>query len=49
MFEDVIEIVPFKRRILSIIYSIYDAVGFLQLLTVKLKLLCQGIFRSGIS
>ena len=39
MFEDVIEIVPSKRRILSLISSIYDPVGFLQPLTVKLKLL----------
>ena len=30
MFEDVIEIVPSKRRILSIIFSIYDPVEFLQ-------------------
>ena len=48
MFEDVIEIVPSKRRILSIIYSIYDPVGFLQLLTTKFKLLFQVICRSGI-
>ena len=47
MFEDVIEIVPLKRRI-SIISSIYDLVEFLQTLTVKLKLLFQGIYRSGI-
>ena len=46
MFEDVIEIVPSKRKILSIISSIYDPVGFLQPLTVKLKLLFQGICRS---
>ena len=39
MFEDVIEIVPSKRKILSLISSIYDPVGFLQPLTVKLKLL----------
>ena len=43
MFEDVIEIVPSKRRILSIISSIYDPVVLLQPLTVKLKLLFQGI------
>ena len=49
MFEDVIEIVPSKRKILSIISSIYDPVGFLQLLIVKLKLLFQSICRSGIS
>ena len=30
MFEDVIEIVPSKKRILSIIFSIYDPVEFLQ-------------------
>ena len=48
MFEDVIEIVPLKRRILSIISSIYDPVEFLQPLTIKLKLLFQGIYRSGI-
>ena len=48
MFEDVIEIVPSKRRILSLIFSIYDPVGFLQPLTVKLKLLFQSICRSGI-
>ena len=29
MFEDVIEIVPLKRRILSLISSIYGPVGFL--------------------
>ena len=39
MFEDVIEIVPSKKRILSIISSTYDPAGFLQPLTVKLKLL----------
>ena len=49
MFEDAIEIVPSKRRILSLISSIYDPVGFLQPLTVKLKLLFQSICRSGIS
>ena len=48
MFEDVIEIVPSKTRIPCIISSIYDRVGFLQPLTVKLKLLFQGICRSGI-
>ena len=48
MFEDVIEIVPSKRRILSLISSIYDPVGFLQPLTVKLKLLFQSICISGI-
>ena len=48
MFEDIIEIVPSKRRILSIISSIYDPVGFLQPLTWKLKLLFQGICKSGI-
>ena len=48
MFEDVIEIVPSKRSILSIISSIYDPAGFLQPLTVKLNLLFQGICRSGI-
>ena len=48
MFEDVIEIVPSKRRILSIISSVYDPVGFLQLLTMKLKLLFQSICKSGI-
>ena len=48
MFEDVIEIVPSNRNIVSIISSIYDLVGFLQLLTVKLKLLFQGICRSGL-
>ena len=48
MFEDVIEIIPSKRRILSIISSLYDPVGFLQPLTVKLKFLFQGICRSGI-
>ena len=48
MFEDVIEIVPSKRRILSIISSIYDPVVLLQPLTVKLKLLFQGICWSGI-
>ena len=30
MFEDVIEIIPSKRRILSIIFSVYDPVEFLQ-------------------
>ena len=48
MFEDIIEIVPSKRRILSIISSIYDPVGVLQPLTVKLKLLFQGVCISGI-
>ena len=47
MFEDIIEIVPSKRRILSIISSIYDPVGVLQPF-VKLKLLFQGICISGI-
>ena len=47
MFEDVIEIDP-SKRILSTISSIYDPVGFLQLLTVKLNLLFEGICRSGI-
>ena len=47
MFEDVIEIAPLER-ILSTISSTYDPVGFLQPLTVKLKLLLQGICRSGI-
>ena len=48
MLEDVMEIVPSKRRILSIISSICDPIGFLQPLTVKLKLLFQSICRSGI-
>ena len=48
MFEDLIEIVPSKRRILSVISSIYDPVGFLQPLIWKLKLLFQGICKSGI-
>ena len=47
MFEDVIEIDP-SKRILSTISSIYDPVGFLQLLTVKSNLLFEGICRSGI-
>ena len=48
MSEDVIEIVPSKRRILCIISSIYDPLGFLQPLIVKLTLLFQSISRSGI-
>ena len=48
MFEDVIEIVPSKRRILSIISSIYDPIAFLQSLSMKLKTLFQGICGSGI-
>ena len=43
MLEDVTEIVPSARRILSIISSIYDPAGFLKPLTVMLKLLFQGI------
>ena len=49
MFEDVIEIVPSNRNILSIISSIYDLVGFLQSLTMKLKLSFQDICRSGLA
>ena len=48
MFENVIKIVPSKRRILSIISSIHDPVGFLQPLTIKLKLLFQDNCKSGI-
>ena len=48
MFEDVIEIVRSKRRIFSIFSSIYDPVEFLQPVTVKVKLLFQGICRSRI-
>ena len=48
MCRDVINVIPSKRNILSIISSVYDPAGFLQPLTVKLKLLFQEICKSGI-
>ena len=48
MFGDVTEIVPSKRGIISIMPSIYDPVGFLQILNEQLKISLQGICRNGI-
>ena len=47
-FEHAERIVPTKRNILKTLASIFDIAGFLQPLTIKLKLLFQSICASGI-
>ena len=42
-FEDAVNIKPTKRNILSIISTIYDPVGYLQPVTIQLKILFQEI------
>ena len=43
IFKDAINIQPTKRNILSIISTIYDPVGYLQPITIPLKILFQEI------
>ena len=43
ILKDALNIQPTKRNILSIISTIYDPVGYLQLVTIQLKILFQEI------
>ena len=43
IFKDALNIHPTKRNILSVISTIYDPVGYLQLVTIQLKILFQEI------
>ena len=43
IFKDAINIQPTKRNILSIIFTIYNPVGYLQPVTIQLKILFQEI------
>ncbi len=40
--------IPTKREILSLLMTIYDPLGLLSHFTVKVKILLQGVWRSGI-
>ena len=48
IFKEAAAITPTKRNILKIIASVFDPVGFLQPLTIKLKILFQQICVAGI-
>ena len=48
VFKEAINIIPTKRNILSIIASVYDPVGYLQPIVIKLKVLFQKICKSKI-
>ena len=43
ILKDALKIQPTKRNILSVISTIYDPVGYLQLVTIQLKILFQEI------
>ena len=43
IFKEAVNIIPTKRNILSIIASVYDPIGYLQLLVIMLKILFQEI------
>ena len=46
VFKEAINIIPTKWNILSVIASVYDPVGYLQPIVIKLKILFQKICRS---
>ena len=46
VFKEAINIMPTKRNILSIITSVYDPVGYLQPIVIKLKILFQKLCKS---
>ena len=41
VFKETINIIPTKQNILSVIASVYDLVGYCQLIVIKLKILFQ--------
>ena len=43
VFKEAIKIIPTKQNILSVIAGVYDWVGYLQLIVIKLKILFQKI------
>ena len=51
IFKDAVfkDVVPTKRNILSVISTVYDPVGYLQLFTIQLKMLFQKICKLNIN
>ena len=46
VFKETINIIPTKRNILSVTASVYDPVGYLQPIVIKLKILFQKMCKS---
>ena len=46
VFKETINVIPTKRNILSVIASVYDPVGYLQPIVIKLKILFQKMCKS---
>ena len=46
VFKEAINLIPTKRNILSVIASVFDPVGYLQPIVIKLKILFQKICKS---
>ena len=48
VFKETINVIPTKRNILSVIASVYDPVGYLRPIVIKLEILFQKICKSNI-